>query len=77
MRAGFQVVRNVKEPKTIFTIIQNFNYRRPNICLTWKTVPEGLGAACAEVSEANGTSRDKGFVRLKRLLDEYILQINI
>ena len=42
--------------------------RPPNIRLTWKTAPVGLGAARAQVSRANSTSRDKGFVRLKRLL---------
>ena len=54
----------------LFTPFKNAPHtRRPsNIRLTWKTAPEGLGAARATVSNANGTSRDKGFLRLKRLL---------
>jgi len=51
--------------------------RLSNIRLTWKTVPEGLGAVRATVSVANSTSRDKGFVRLKRLFDVFFLFIEI
>jgi hypothetical protein len=39
--------------------------------------PAGLGAARAQVSEANSTNRDKGFVRLKRLLGAFFYSISI
>jgi len=47
--------------------------RPPNIGLTFKSVPEGLVMVLALSSRKN---HDKGFIRLKRLLDVFTYYIN-